>query len=180
MKIKVGMLFLGSCLLLAAPVLAEEDSVYDIINHEDTVAFSQLVTLGYDIDDSDADGYTPLMTAATLGKPQFVQFLLDNGANVNRRSYNGETAVHRAAIIGNNEIINMLYEAGAILNMPDLDGNTPLMYAVTANRRFTVELLVKLGVDINFRNANNETALRVAEKNRFKEIAAFLRSKGAK
>ena len=180
MKIKVGMLFLGSYLLLATPVFAEDDSVYDIINNEDTVAFSQLVTLGYDIDDSDADGYTPLMIAATLGKTNFVQFLIDNGADVNRRSYNGETAAHRAAINGDIEIINMLYEAEANFNMPDLDGNTPLMYAVTANRRFTVERLVTLGVDINYRNANKETALNVAEKNRFKEIAAFLRSKGAR
>lgn len=179
MNIKIGMLLLGCCLFSAAPVSAD-DSVYDIINNEDTAAFSQLVTLGYDIDDSDADGYTPLMIAATLGKPNFVQFLIDNGADVNRRSYNGETAMHRASNVGNNEIIDILYEAEANINMPDLDGNTPLMYAITANRRFTVERLVKLGADINYRNANRETALNVAEKNRFKEIAAFLRSKGAR
>ena len=87
--------------------------------------------------------------------------------------------MHRAAITGNNEIVNILFEAGANLNMPDFDGNTPLMYAVTANRRFTVERLVTLGADINFRNVSKETALKVAEKNRFKEVASFLRSKGA-
>lgn len=179
MNIKVGMLFLGCCLWVLRPAVAD-DSVYDIINNEDTVAFSQLVTLGYDIDDSDADGYTPLMIAAALGKSQFVQFLIDNGADVNHRSYNGETAIHKASSAGNNEIIDMLYEAEANLNMPDFDGNTPLMYAITSNRRFTVERLVKLGADINYRNAHKETALNVAEKNRFKEIAAFLRSKGAR
>jgi len=181
MKKKILVLFLGGALLVSGLVWAsgEDDSVYDIINNEDTTAFSQLVTLGYDIDDSDADGYTPLMIASSLGKAQFVQFLIDNGADVNRRSYNGETAMHRAAITGNNEIVNILFEAGANLNMPDFDGNTPLMYAVTANRRFTVERLVTLGADINFRNASKETALKVAEKNRFKEVASFLRSKGA-
>ena len=180
MKRKVGVLFLAGCLLTYLTAGAEDDSVYDIINQEDTVAFSQLVTLGYDIDDSDADGYTPLMIASALGKAQFAQFLIDNGADVNRRSYNGETAMHRAAHVGNNELIDLLYEAEANVNMPDLDGNTPLMYAVAANRRFTVERLVKLGADINFRNVEKKTALKIAEKRRFKEIAAYLRSQGAR
>ena len=34
-----------------------EDTIYDVINREDTKAFSDMVMLGYDIDEQDIDGY---------------------------------------------------------------------------------------------------------------------------
>lgn len=171
--------FLGLWILPSSLVWAD-DSVYDVINREDMDTFSDMVVLGYDVDDSDADGFTPLMIAAALNKTNFAQFLIANGANVNKRSLNGLTAVHRAAQAGHNEMIDILYGADASIDIPDFDGNTPLMYAVAANRRFTVERLVALGANINYYNARNETALKIAEKKRFKEIVAFLRSKGAR
>lgn len=177
-KIYLAVLF---SLFLAMPVQAEDDiSVYDVINQEDTTTFSYLMMLGYDINDGDQDGNTALMIASALGKARFVNFLLDNGAEVDRINSEGSTAVHKAAQAGNNQIIDILFTAGANIDMPDFSGYTPLMQAVAAERRFTVERLVTLGAYLNWRDKNGDSALGLAERRKYKTIAAFLRSKGAK
>lgn len=157
-----------------------DPSVYEVVNNEDTDAFSDMVVLGYDIDEPDGDGFTPLMIASALGKTKFVRFLIDNGADVNRCSYNGTTAMHRAAQGGNDDVIDVLLDAGANINMPDFDGKTPLIAAVEAGHRFTTEHLIARRADMNFRMADGQTPLSIAEKMRFKEIAEFLRFKGAR
>ncbi|MBP5697947.1 MAG: ankyrin repeat domain-containing protein [Alphaproteobacteria bacterium] len=159
--------------------VSAEASIYDIVNREDMDAFSDMVVLGYGIDDFDVDGYTPLMIAAALNKVDFAAFLISNGASVDRPNFNGLTALHHAAQNGHNEMIDILVSAGAEVNMPDFKGFTPIMYAILGEHRFTVEKLVALGADINYMNINKETPLRIAEKNRFNQIAAFLRSRGA-
>ncbi|MBO5038823.1 MAG: ankyrin repeat domain-containing protein [Alphaproteobacteria bacterium] len=178
---RLGIYFLVAGIYLGTYSYAcADESIYEVVNNEDTATFSDMVVLGYDIDEPDSDGFTPLMIASALGKTHFVRFLVDNGADVNRCSYNGVTSLHRAAQAGNNDVIDILLDAGANINMPDFDGKTPLVTAVEAGRRFTVELLVARRADVNTRTANNETVLGIAEKKRFKEIADFLRLKGAR
>ena len=60
-----AILFLAAGFCQAAQA---EDTIYDVINREDTKAFSDMVMLGYDIDEQDIDGYTPLMIAAAARK----------------------------------------------------------------------------------------------------------------
>ena len=156
-----------------------ETTIYDVVNREDKDTFSDMVVLGYEIDDTDAEGYTPLMIASSLGKPRFAEFLLKNGALINKRSNNGMTALHRAAQSGQNEMVDLLINSGAKINWPDYKGYTPLMYAVLGNNPFTVEHLYALGADINYRNTSNQTALDIAKKKKFKEIVSFLRAHGA-
>lgn len=178
---KFGVYFLIAGIYLGACSYAIADqSIYDVVNDEDTASFSDMVVLGYDIDEPDGDGFTPLMIASALGKTKFVRFLVDNGADINRCSYNGTTALHRAAQAGNNDVIDILLDAGANINMPDFDGKTPLIVAVDAGRRFTVELLAARRADINFRTADGQTAYSIAQKKRFNEIADFLALKGAR
>lgn len=166
----------GICLIFSA-VAEEEDTIYSVVNKEDTKTFSELLSIGYEVDDADGDGNTPLMIAAALGKSNFLLYLIDLGAEVNRRNYDGVSALHFAASAGHNNIIDILFANDAVINMPDYEGNTPLHYAVKANHRFIVERLVKEGADIKFVNANGETALDIAEKSRFNDIAVYLKSK---
>lgn len=178
-KLSVAACTLG-LLCGAAQVALAADDVYKIIQDENMSAFAEMMAFGYDIDEQDMDGYTPLMTAAALGKVKFVEYLIDNGANVNKRYYLGGTALHRAAFGGFNDIVTLLLDSGVQINMPDLDGMTALMTAVKAGKRFTVELLVKRGANLNYRNAEGLTALDLANKYRHKEIAQFLIEAGGK
>lgn len=177
--IKAIALFLGG-LFFSFSVRADEPSIYDIIKNEDQGTLSQMVTLGFDIDERDGDGYTPLMIAASLGKADFAQFLIDNGADVNAKSYTGLTAMHRAAQDGHNDVIAILLISDANINMPDVHGFTPLMIAVLANQRFTVEFLVRRGAYLNYRNAEGNTALKIADMKKFSRISTYLRDHGAK
>lgn len=177
---KVYLAVLLSLFLITPARAADDISVYDVINQEDTTTFSYLMMLGYDINDGDQDGNTALMIASALGKARFVNFLLDNGADVDLLNNEGLTAMHRAAQAGNNEIIDILFTAGANIDMPDFAGYTPLMQAVEAERRFTVERLVTLGAYLGWRAKNGESALSLAEHRKYKTIAAYLRNKGAK
>lgn len=173
-------ILLGCFLAFSAQAEDDETSIYEIINSEDKYTFSELLMLGYDIDDADNDGYTPLMIASSLGKVNFVNYLIESGADVNKRSYAGETALHRAAQAGNNEIIDILAAAGADLDIPDFSGKTPLIQAVDSERRFTVEKLVALGAYMNWRDKNGESALSLAQRRMYTPIVDFLLLKGAK
>ncbi len=157
-----------------------DPSIYEIIKNEDKQTFSDMVMLGYDIDEKDLDGFTPLMIAAAMGKVDFAEFLINNGANVNMRSYTGLTAMHRAAQEGHTQIILLLSEADALIDMPDNEGFTPLMKAVTANKLFAVDFLIKRGATVNYRNADGRTALWISDRMRFSEISKLLRLKGGR
>ncbi|MFC1566796.1 protein kinase [bacterium] len=61
----------------------------------------------------DGNGYTALHYAASLGKNEIVQMLLDNGADVNIQDSNGYTALHYAASLGKNKIVQILLANGA-------------------------------------------------------------------
>ncbi len=171
-------LFLGLWMAIS-PAKAADKTIYDIINAEDQDTFSDMVALGFDIDQKDSDGFTPLMIASALGKVRFVQFLIYNGANVDARSKTGLTALHRAAQDGRNEAIAALLDGGANINTPDMFGSTPLMAAVVAKQRFTVEFLVKRGANLNFRNAKGDSALKIADHKKFYDISAYLREQNA-
>lgn len=178
MKSKGFAFFLGLLISISSANAAEK-TIYDIVNTEDQDTFSDMVALGFDIDQADSDGFTPLMIAASLGKVQFARFLIYNGANVDARSKTGLTPLHRAAQDGHNDVIIELLDGGANINMPDMDGFTPLMVAVAAKQRFCVEFLVKRGANLNYRNAKGDSALKIADNKRFYDISSFLREAGA-
>ena len=175
MRVLFLALFLGLCFTFSA-IATEDDTIYGLVNREDTKTFSELLDIGYEVDDADGNGSTPLMIAAALGKANFMIYLIRHGASVNKRNYDGVSALHMASSAGQNNSIDILLANDAVINIPDYDGNTPLHYAVLANHRFVVERLVKEGADIDFVNANGETALDLAEKNHFIDIVAFLKS----
>lgn len=58
-------------------------------------------------------GSTPLHDAALFGQKEAVEFLLDNGAFVNRSNRDGNTPLHAAAFMCNFEIVALLLERGA-------------------------------------------------------------------
>jgi hypothetical protein len=107
---------------------------------------------GRDINEQDNyQGSTLLMEAVARGKEDIVEFLLDNGANVNIQDHDGVTALgyYKDAIYkeGNLEkIVQMLLEVGAWF-LPDNNGH---MINVMSE-----ELYDELKSDAAYRNASN-------------------------
>lgn len=175
---KIALLSFG--FFLSVFSVQADESLYKIIEKENLDAFSDMVILGYGVNDWDADGYTPLILASSLGKKNFVQFLLLNEAVVDKRASDGTIALHHAARGGYNDIIDMLYKNGSFINYPDFQGLTPLMYAVLGNHVDTVQKIIDLGADVNFISAKKQTALSIARRRKLYPIISLLEKKGAR
>lgn len=82
------------------------------INSGNMPSVEKLVGEGAPLE-SEWQEYTPLVRAASQGKTEVVEYLLDKGVDVNAATSNGITALHEA---GKPEIALLLYEAGAKTN----------------------------------------------------------------
>jgi ankyrin repeat protein len=69
--------------------------------------------------------FTLLIGAVDNENTDLVQFLLINGAQINRRDADEFTALHQAVYKGNEEIVTILLKNGAEVNAKDNLGRTP-------------------------------------------------------
>ncbi len=129
-----------------------------------------LLAAGADLHRTTADGTTPLMVAAGLGRStytpreprggrslgaeQAVRILLDAGADINAVNEADFTALHGASFRGLNEVITYLVEQGADIDARDFRGRTAYRMAEGAKQSFqfqswpeTAALLAELGAN---------------------------------
>lgn len=131
----------------AATLLKTEGSTPFLMaaDRADIPLMRELLTLGADPSQPNADNTTPLMAAAGLGTAnpleeagteaealEAVQLLLEGGADVNAVDSNGDTAMHGAAYGNFPAVVQLLTDRGADVNIwkrPDTAGRTPLFIA---------------------------------------------------
>lgn len=79
------------------------------------------------IDAVDSDGDTALYSAAYYGQLHIIEYLLDNGADIDFKNNRGKTALHIAAEDGNGseKIVALLLARGANPEATDNHGNKP-------------------------------------------------------
>ncbi|KAH8651742.1 kinase-like domain-containing protein [Ilyonectria robusta] len=82
-----------------------------------------------------------LQCASRSGSEPVVQFLLENGADVNIKDENEQTALHGASGQGHTRIVRMLLDSGADTEAEDLDGNIALDFAERRHHCGVVSLL---------------------------------------
>lgn len=70
---------------------------------------------------------------------QFVNFLLENGADINIRLKNGNTLLMEAIDLGNWKIMEFLIDNGININAQDKDGKTALMRLIIQANSYTHE-----------------------------------------
>ncbi|MGE0009953.1 MAG: ankyrin repeat domain-containing protein [Candidatus Babeliales bacterium] len=78
--------------------------------------------------------------AATRGKIDILQKLLNSGIDVNVKGPGGQTALHRAASAADTNIVAFLLEKGANASITDKQNETPLIAAVRSFSRKQAEL----------------------------------------
>ena len=125
----------------------------------------------------EAHAHTLLMSAATHGSINCLQYLLENKADVNKKNMFGYTALHWAAYSGRTECVDELLKYGAKLESKTGDGQTPLHIAASRGHVKFLDYLVQKGADINAVNSDGWTLMHYAVIGNHQPVVKYLVSK---
>ena len=109
-----------------------------------------------------ANGTTPLMHAARMGRIGYIGDLLSRGADPREMNADGNGALWFACYSGSAPCVNVLIKAGAPLDSQNVNGATALIYAASAGKADLVRLLLDAGADPTLETLDGFTALDVA------------------
>lgn len=123
--------------LIAARVVKEKYSRKPNALHKALLTFESpavieaMLDLGFDANELNEDGYTPLYLVAEhrYVYDELIELLIEGGADVN--SKNGDlkvTPLHIAALLGKSGVVSALLRHGAKVDSVDVNGSTPLYY----------------------------------------------------
>lgn len=137
---------------------------------------------------------TPFHTAVLVSdldeiNRDITQAIAENSVNDlnSTERLSGQTVLHTAAMIGNPEVLRSLLGVNAIKNDINLEitrggrkGLTPLYIAAGYGHIEAVEVLIANGANVNQAAMNGETPIAAAYRQRFFDVVAYLRERGAR
>ena len=115
-----------------------------------------------DSPDVERSGNLPLMLAASSGKTEIVQFLLDQGATVDARRPDNATALMCAAEQGHADIAKLLIDRNAAVNTQNNRSATPLILAAQGGHVDVARVLLTKTLTIDSQRDDGATALLCA------------------
>lgn len=121
-----------------------------------------LIKIGYDLNQVNSEGVTPLMNAIMFGSSQTVKVLIESGAVIaSTYTKGGFTLLHYAAKYNRMvEVLPLLMAAGLSVNARTmLGGSTPLMLAVMRDQFAMVKALIDMGADVNLCTTSGDSLL---------------------
>jgi ankyrin repeat protein/mono/diheme cytochrome c family protein len=162
---------------VGAPSAAAE-KLFQGIRAGDRAIVRSLLKDGADVQARDADGDTPLMSAALNADAALLEVLLKAGADVNATNKAGATALMRAAT--DERKVRLLLKHGADLKARSGLGNSALILAARKpGNGSTVRLLVEGGAPVNAANVFGATPLMAAVAAQDTDTVRLLLERGA-
>ena len=151
-------------------------------NNGDLKQIQELVEMGADVNCQDAEGWTPLIMAASNGYKETCGFLLSRGADINYIGPKGWTALLSCSRYWQGELFMYLVEQGADINT-SAEGMTPLflesMPFFTPEHLENCKYLISKGANVNEKSPQGETALMNAALNGNRALCELLIINGA-
>jgi ankyrin repeat protein len=109
---------------------------------------SMLKNMGFSINETDNNGYSPLHLAILLGENRYARSLINQGADLNIKSNTELSPLHLAVLLNNEEIVRDLLIKGAEVNLKGNTGYTPLHIASEMN-------YIEIAKNLLFKGATN-------------------------
>lgn len=133
------------------------------------------ISQGANIDIQNNLGDTPLILAIRNNSKNMVSFFLNCGANTNIQNNMGNTALTIAAHYANEHFVKILLEANSNVHIQNCAGRTALMkVAEDGYCKKVAQLLINYGADINIKDNKGLTALMLARRTKYDNIANIL------
>ena len=135
---------------------------------------------GLDINTPALCNRTPLLWASLSSSGEFIETLIDLGANVNaQRTNDKDTPLILSADWNNFMAVYLLLNHGADANITRAGAYTPLHFAVMKGNQYLVKLFLEKNALVNTQNANGDSPLHTAVSNGFFDITNLLVKKGS-
>ena len=119
--------------------------------------------------------YAALLQASRSSSSQFIETLIDLGADVNGKTEKSkETPLKLAAVWNNYMAVCLLVRHGTDVNVQDSYGFTPLHVSVRKGRENLIKLLLANKVDVNIQDEQGYTPLHFSVKERNENLCRLL------
>ncbi|KAK4471276.1 hypothetical protein MN116_004719 [Schistosoma mekongi] len=163
----------------------EETCLHIAAKHNFVNIVDYLINLGAQINQSDINGYTPIMSAAIKGSVNTCNYLLNNGAELKHHDVKHRNLLHLLVlscfdeICDSNETLKNLTVLPELLNDPDNYGCTPLHYAIELGLVETSLFCLRYGAKVTIVNMDKSSSLHLAAKfGRLRISQAILNTNG--
>ncbi|MCX8142939.1 MAG: ankyrin repeat domain-containing protein [Bacteroidia bacterium] len=121
-----------------------------------------------------------LFKGPLLKSLKYIQFLINNGVNVDCKYKNGWTPLMIASFGGHIKTIELLIKNGTNVNYRDEKGRTPLMLASRNGRYISAKILLENGADVNATEINGLTALDITFNEKVHDVLKKFGGKSGK
>jgi len=151
--------------------------MYDAVKRGDLESICKMIKKNLSLKDEPYADWTPLQWAAKHGRLNIVRYLVEHGGvDKDKADGDGSTPLYWAASNGHLDVVRYLAgQAKADKDKSDRIGWTPLIIAAFYGHLDVVRYLLDEGADDTLKDVFGKTALALAEKNDYTEVADALR-----
>jgi len=122
----------------------------------------------------DHNGNTPLIWAASEGRYEVANALIEQGCDINTQNYNGETAIFLASARGHVRIVELLLINGANPHIVDLEGASPMHLAAANGRSDVLHVFATHAAFLNVTDNSGDSLLHYSIRGGHLDTLKFL------